>query len=79
MDSLIGEIIFYVFCLLFLLLAVAGVRAAYRNGVNDGFGFSWEPDNPGYQKAGDYLTKHCSYKWRQLGNPSYVYRKPRND
>lgn len=48
-----------------------GCYCAYRNGVTDGFGFAWEPTNPGYRKAGRYLKKHMAYRWRQLGNPEY--------
>jgi len=44
---------------------------AYRNGVTDGFGYAWEPKNPGYKRAGRYLKKHMTYRWRQLGNPEY--------
>lgn len=46
--------------------------ATYRNGVTDGFGFAWEPTNPGYRKAGRYLREHMTYRWRQLGNSEYT-------
>ena len=52
---------------LFLCWAIGCVVAcacAYRNGVNDGYGFSQEPWNPGYKKAGDYLRKHSRMRWR---------------
>ena len=50
--------------LLWALLSVIACAAAYRNGVNDGYGFSQEPWNPGYRKAGNYLRKHCRMRWR---------------
>ena len=37
-------------------------RAAYRNGCTDGYGFSKEPRNPGYQKAGEILRK----RWPEI-------------
>ena len=54
-----------------LVFVVYSNVCAYRNGVTDGFGFAWEPKNPGYQKAGRYLRKYMSYRWRQLKNPDY--------
>ena len=45
---------------------IAGMNAAYRNGVNDGYGYSREPNNPGYRKAGDYLRKYMLHRWREL-------------
>lgn len=38
-------------------------RAAYRNGVCDGYGFSQEPLNPGYKVAGDYLRQFMAHRW----------------
>lgn len=49
--------------LLLLFLACLGSWASYRNGVNDGYGYSKEPTNPGYQKAGNYLKKYCKHRW----------------
>jgi hypothetical protein len=37
-------------------------RAAYRNGCNDGYGFSKEPNNPGYREAGKILLK----RWPEI-------------
>jgi hypothetical protein len=56
-----------------ILLGCAGTYSAYRNGVTDGFGFSIEPRNPGYRKAGRYLVDHMSHRWGHvLTNPMYV-------
>lgn len=41
-------------------------RAAYRNGVVDGFGYSLEPGCPGYAKAGAYLKKYMAHRWHEL-------------
>jgi hypothetical protein len=45
-----------------LILAVAciiyAIHCAYYNGVNDGYGATIEPWNPGYRKARAYLTKY---------------------
>jgi hypothetical protein len=46
--------------------ASIGVKAAYQNGVTDGYGFAREPRNPGYQKAGQYLREYMAYRWREL-------------
>ena len=44
---------------------ISSLRAAYYYGVDDGYGFSREPNNPGYQKAGAYLKQ----QWR-FGSPT---------
>lgn len=40
--------------------------AAYRNGVTDGYGYSQEPWNPGYAKAGRYLQRYMYHRWPKL-------------
>lgn len=52
--------------LLWAIIATLGCIASYRNGVNDGYGFSREPNNPGYQKAGRYLRKYAAHRWPEL-------------
>ena len=47
-------------------LASVGCRAAYRNGVADGYGYSKEPLNPGYQKAGKILKGTSAHRWHEL-------------
>lgn len=41
-------------------------RAAYRNGVADGYGFSREPHNPGYQDAKNILIEGSSHRWPDI-------------
>lgn len=41
-------------------------RAAYRNGCCDGYGYSREPWNPGYQEAGRYLRRWMAHRWSEL-------------
>ncbi len=48
------------------VLGVLSTLSAYRNGVCDGYGYSQEPSNPGYQKAGRYLRKHMVHRWSHL-------------
>lgn len=55
-----------VLVLLLVAVALAGMRAAYRNGVTDGYGFAREPENPGYADAGRYLTERMSHRWSSL-------------
>ena len=55
-----------ILCCLLSAVGLLSTRAAYRNGVNDGYGYSREPDNPGYQRAGDYLRKYCADRWSEL-------------
>jgi hypothetical protein len=43
-----------------------GLRAAYHNGVTDGYGFAKEPRNPGYQRAGNYLKTFMAHRWHEL-------------
>lgn len=52
--------------LLFTVVGVFGMAAAYRNGVTDGYGYSQEPTCPGYAKAGRYLKSHMAYRWPEL-------------
>jgi len=66
----------------FLLLttAIAAVRAAYFNGVNDGYGYSQEPRNPGYQKAGRWLRRYGAHRWPELGSrPGLDILRTEND
>jgi hypothetical protein len=53
------------FVMLLLVLAAA-IRAAYRNGCCDGYGFAREPRNPGYQEAGRYLRRTMYHRWPEL-------------
>lgn len=41
-------------------------KAAYQNGVTDGYGYSKEPRNPGYQEAGRYLRSTMYHRWSEL-------------
>jgi hypothetical protein len=41
-------------------------RCAYYNGATDGYGYSKEPTNPGYQKAGMYLRRFMAHRWAEL-------------
>ena len=52
--------------LLTLVFSVLSANSAYWNGVNDGYGFSREPNNPGYQKAGRILRRIASHRWPEL-------------
>lgn len=45
------EAILFVLLLALCFGAAIGVHAAYRNGCNDGYCASKEPDHPGYRKA----------------------------
>jgi len=55
-----------VVCVLVILVGLFTIRAAYFNGVVDGYGFSREPDAPGYADAGKILRKHMSHRWTEL-------------
>lgn len=50
-------------------------RAAYRNGVTDGYGYAQEPNNPGYKEAGDYLQHHMRHRWPNLEWENPVWEK----
>ena len=60
--------IFELLILLATIVAVLISVMAYRNGVNDGYGYAREPWNPGYQKAGTYLREEMSHRWPELKN-----------
>lgn len=58
--------VFMVGVAVFALLAVFfSVRAAWQNGVVDGFGLSQEPKNPRYQRAAQFLrtTQPWADQW----------------
>ena len=48
------------------LLVFMSIRAAYYNGVCDGYGYSKEPWNLGYRRAGDYLKATMSHRWPEV-------------
>ena len=52
-----------------ILLLLRMQRVSYNLGVNDGYGYSCEPWNPGYRAAGNYLRRHCSHRWPELASP----------
>lgn len=54
------------FCL-YVVLSIFAMNSAYRNGVNDGYGYSKEPWNPGYRNAGAYLRKNAAHRWPEVG------------
>lgn len=71
----------------FTVTSIASIfvqMAAWRNGVTDGYGYSKEPNCPGYAKAGDYLRRNMAYRWselREMSSPCDPYpamQKPRN-
>ena len=51
------------------VILAASNRAAYRNGVTDGYGYSREPLNPGYAAAGRYLRRYERHRWPDLQEP----------
>lgn len=44
---------------------IFSIAAAYRNGVNEGFGYACEPWNPEYQQAGAILANGALKRWQQ--------------
>lgn len=61
------------------VLMVAGMEAAYNNGVTDGYGYSKEPTCPGYAKAGRYLKKYMAHRWPELVKNAPVSSEPVKD
>lgn len=51
---------------IWLALTLYLTESAYRNGATDGYGYSREPNNPGYAKAGKCLRETMSHRWREL-------------
>lgn len=48
------------------IISIYAQKAAYRNGVCDGYGYKCEPWNPGYRRAGYYLREHMVHRWPEL-------------
>lgn len=65
------EYVYFGVVFVVLLLGILSSRAAYNNGVNDGYGYSQEPTNPGYQKAGRWLYRYARWRW-DVPNPDGV-------
>lgn len=59
-------VIFTLLSLVATLLVIGALRAAWCNGVVDGYGFATEPINPGYRAAGDYLFETMRHRWPEL-------------
>jgi len=70
----IGEIWLALALLALFLVSLVSVRVAYCCGVTDGYGYSKEPNCPGYAKAGDYLKAVMSHRWPELKQPAQVRR-----
>lgn len=68
------EVSFAGFVFLFVILAVIGMRAAYRNGVTDGYGYSREPLCPGYAAAGEWLRACMMHRWPELRDDPTDYK-----
>jgi hypothetical protein len=64
------EWITVVISIIALVIVLFGLDASYKNGASDGYGYSREPGNPGYRRAGLYLFHHMSYRWRGIPDPS---------
>ncbi len=47
-------------------VALLSQGAAYRNGCTDGYGYSKEPNCPGYKRAGEYLKRVMAHRWHEL-------------
>lgn len=56
------DVLLSIVLLSFAYIVKRGIDAAYRNGCNDGYGFSKEPNNPGYREAGKILLK----RWPEI-------------
>ena len=60
------EIVLAVLLVVVVVLSVANSIAAYKNGCVDGYGFSREPNCPGYRNAGQYLKTTMKHRWHEL-------------
>ena len=61
----------FLFCVAIVAIAYAGICAAYRNGVVDGYNYAKWPENPKHQKARKYVCKYMPTGWRgELGQDS---------
>ena len=52
--------------LTWMIVASFCMKWSYQNGVADGYGYSREPNNPLYQKAGEWLRKNAAHRWMEL-------------
>lgn len=60
-------IIFALF-VMFAVLSLICHGATYRNGITDGYGYSREPNCPGYRAAGEWLRSTMSHRWPELND-----------
>ena len=61
--------------ILYSILACIGTRAAYRNGVNDGYHARAYPNHPGYQKAKKILQETKQF-WTLLFSVKNLTTQP---
>lgn len=64
------EYIISVVVIAVIILVLYLQNSAYRNGVNDGYGYAREPNNPGYRAAGEYLKEVMAHRWPELKETS---------
>jgi len=57
---------FLIYTIAITALCVLSNRAAYCNGVTDGYGYSKEPRCLGYAAAGKYLREVMAHRWPEL-------------
>ena len=60
------SLVFLAVAVVVAVFSIMVQRAAYHNGVNDGYGYSREPHNHGYRLAGEYLRNVCVHRWPEL-------------
>lgn len=66
-DTFVFAILATIFAMCLIHLAVD--KAAYHNGVTDGYGYAREGrEHPGYAAAGEYLRKYMAHRWPELEN-----------
>lgn len=58
--------VIFALLVMFAVLSMFGIAAAYRNGATDGYGYSKEPNCPGYAGAGEYLRRVMAHRWPEL-------------
>lgn len=63
------EVVLLIILAVVVVLAFFGQSAAYQNGVTDGYGYSVEPNCPGYRHAGEFLKESMAHRWPELVAP----------
>jgi hypothetical protein len=55
-----SNIVWSILIIAYFFFSLVAVRSAYFNGVNDGYSYTKDPQNPGYKLAEKYIKERLA-------------------